>query len=109
MLFIYRIHESPDPAKIEKLSQTLHAIGMAVPKKLAEGEPAGLQQILTLCQGMPTERLVESLDPAQFETGRLLFRDKNHFGLQMLHALHLAVPSYPDLFGAAADPYEAQP
>ena len=97
--FIYRVHESPDPAKIEKLSQTLRAIGMVVPKKLAEGEPAGLQQILTLCQGMPTERLVESLTLRSLKQAVYSAINKGHFGLASKCYTHFTSPirRYPDL------------
>jgi ribonuclease R len=97
--FIYRIHESPDPAKIEKLSQTLKAVGMVIPKKMAEGEPAGLQQILNACQGTPTERLVESLTLRSLKQAVYSAVNKGHFGLASKCYTHFTSPirRYPDL------------
>jgi ribonuclease R len=97
--FIFRIHESPDPAKLEKLILTLRAVGVDVPKKISEGDPAALQQILDSVQGKPTERLVESLTLRSLKQAVYSAINRGHFGLASKCYTHFTSPirRYPDL------------
>lgn len=97
--FLYRIHESPEAGKIEKLTQTLRAIGIAPPKKLAEGEPASFQQVLSQVQGKPTERLVEMLTLRTLRQAVYSAMNRGHFGLASGCYTHFTSPirRYPDL------------
>lgn len=97
--FIYRIHETPDPAKLEKLTLTLRAVGVAVPKKIGEGDPASVQQILNACQGKPAERLVEMLTLRSLKQAVYSAVNRGHFGLASKCYTHFTSPirRYPDL------------
>lgn len=97
--FIYRIHEPPDAVKLEKLSATLRAVGVPIPKHLSDGEPHALQQILSACQGKPTERLVESLTLRSLKQAVYSAINRGHFGLGSKSYTHFTSPirRYPDL------------
>jgi ribonuclease R len=72
--FLYRIHERPDPAKMESLEKTLRAVGVGVPggpaRRASRGAPAGVGGRSRQTHGThgPHDGV------AQFKTGRLFAR-----------------------------------
>ena len=69
--FLYRIHETPDAAKLEKLQKALELLGLSIPKHIDPTHPAALKQ------GDQSQRRHADTgdgphyDPAQFKAGRL--------------------------------------
>ena len=97
--FLYRIHERPDPAKMETLAKTLQAVGVAVPPTIASGKPAALRQVLESVKGKPVEPMVHTLTLRSLKQAVYSPVNKGHFGLASEAYTHFTSPirRYPDL------------
>lgn len=95
---IYRIHEDPDPARLEELRQSLAVLGYSLP---AEGRVSShvLQEILEKVEGRPEERVVNTLVLRSLKRARYAPQPVGHFGLAMRFYTHFTSPirRYPDL------------
>ena len=95
---MYRIHDTPDPEKLESLRTFLESIGL----KLARGQvirPAQFNQILSRAKGTGNERLVnETILRSQAQA---VYSPENigHFGLALRRYAHFTSPirRYADL------------
>ena len=97
--FVYRVHEAPDPERIEKLKQTLTAAG--VDFHFAGDTPTTLElaKLLADTRGTNLERpvhtsVLRSMAKAKYEP-----QPKGHFGLALADYAHFTSPirRYPDL------------
>jgi ribonuclease R len=98
MPLLYRIHEEPDE---DKLNDTLAFLG-----KLKLGSPKGgsatpkdLQRLLARAQGLPEQRLVQTLVLRSLRLARYSPGHDIHFGLALEDYCHFTSPirRYPDL------------
>ena len=98
--FLYRVHEEPDPEKLEILKGLLARFGYHIPsgngRKL---HPRMLQDVLARVKGRPEQDLVNavvlrSMARARYDTSAL-----GHFGLSTSLYTHFTSPirRYPDL------------
>ena len=95
---IYRIHDAPDPEKLEALREFLESVGL----KLARGQvvkPEHLNRLLIKAKGEPHERLLNELvlraqARAEYNPGNI-----GHFGLALSRYAHFTSPirRYADL------------
>lgn len=92
---LYRVHEKPDPDKIEELKPLFNALGMNI---RASGTRA-FQAVLKKTKGTPEEELLNiillrSLKQAKYSTENI-----GHFGLASASYTHFTSPirRYPDL------------
>ncbi len=97
--FLYRVHERPDPLKMEALQKTLRAVGVTVPSTLAAGKPAALRQILESVKGKPVEPMVHTMTLRSLKQAVYSPVNKGHFGLASEAYTHFTSPirRYPDL------------
>jgi len=95
---IYRIHEDPDPARLEELRQSLAALGYPLPAEERVGSRV-LQRILEKAEGRPEERVVNTLVLRSLKRARYAAQPLGHFGLAMKFYTHFTSPirRYPDL------------
>jgi ribonuclease R len=96
---MYRIHERPDPSKLEEFDRVAQAFGYRLPRPFTSIEPGMFQTLLEAAQGTPEERflsrlMLRSMKQARYSEGRDI-----HFGLASACYTHFTSPirRYPDL------------
>jgi ribonuclease R len=96
--FLYRIHEPPDPDRLERLREFLTGLGLGLAKNAARS-PRALQKLLNSAEGRPEEAVVSSLVLRSMKQARYSAERKGHFGLASRAYTHFTSPirRYPDL------------
>jgi ribonuclease R len=94
---IYRIHEDPDPDRIEKLRDLAGFFGYSLPAK--DIRPADLSRLLEQAKGTQHEYLISSVTLRSMKRARYATRNVGHFGLASEAYAHFTSPirRYPDL------------
>ena len=95
---LYRVHDNPDPAKLEALREFLGTLGIALPTGQRLG-PGDLNRVLKAVEGKPVARLVnETILRSQSQA---VYSPDNlgHFGLALARYAHFPSPirRFPDL------------
>ena len=94
---IYRIHEEPDPAKVETFADLVSTFGLRFrPKRV---RPAEFQKFISSVEGRPDERMLSYLMLRSFKQAVYSARNEGHFGLASDAYTHFTSPirRYPDL------------
>lgn len=98
-VYIYRIHDTPDPEKIMELATFLHALGFELKNEHGEVKARDINAMLTDIEGSPNEELlkvvtIRSMAKAVYSTANI-----GHFGLAFDNYSHFTSPirRYPDL------------
>jgi ribonuclease R len=96
---LYRVHEEPDPAKVEVFEEFIASLGYSLsgpPERLAPGD---FQRLVERIHGKPEEKpiaflLLRTMQKARYDTANL-----GHFGLAARAYTHFTSPirRYPDL------------
>jgi len=95
---LYRIHEEPNPEKIEEFAEIAASFG----HKFSMHGPIpqrGFQQLTRQSQGKPEERMLSYLMLRSMQRARYTPHNAGHFGLAMKTYTHFTSPirRYPDL------------
>ena len=100
--FVYRVHESPSPDKIDSFQKFIFNFGLAIKGRTDKEDgihPKALQKILDKIEGTPEEAMISkymlrSLMKAEYKPENL-----GHFGLAAKYYCHFTSPirRYPDL------------
>lgn len=98
--FLYRVHESPAPDRLENLYTLLEGLGVSF--KRPKGDSATghqLDKILDQVEGTPLEAVVNSLMLRTMAKAQYSARNIGHFGLALKNYAHFTSPirRYPDL------------
>lgn len=98
--FMYRIHETPEPTKIEALNRLMGTFGLHL-KTSAEGNirPKELQIALEKIAGKPEEKILGTVSLRSMQQARYAAENEGHFGLAAEYYTHFTSPirRYPDL------------
>lgn len=96
--FVYRIHEDPDPEKIESLNAFLFNFGYRI-KGSGNVHPRALQDVLEKVKGTPQERVISTMMLRSLQKARYSDEHVWHFGLAAGYYSHFTSPirRYPDL------------
>jgi VacB/RNase II family 3'-5' exoribonuclease len=96
---LYRVHEQPDPERIEEFSQLVASLGYRMPENQATVRPEHFQLILRQIEGKPEEKLVSYLLLRTMKLARYHEENLGHFGLATDMYAHFTSPirRYPDL------------
>lgn len=96
--FIFRVHEDPDPDKLEAFAETAQLMG--VPVRFGKDvEPHDLQRLLEKVKGTDSEHVLSKLLLRSMMQARYAPVNLGHFGLAAKYYTHFTSPirRYPDL------------
>ncbi|MBI4169489.1 MAG: ribonuclease R, partial [Acidobacteria bacterium] len=96
---MYRIHEKPDPKKLEEFDRVAQAFGYRLPRPFTSIEPQAFQEIVEMAKGRPEERFLSRLMLRSMKQARYAEKRDIHFGLATSCYTHFTSPirRYPDL------------
>ncbi len=98
--FVYRIHDIPDPEKLDTLNAFILRFGHKIKTEGAKAEVAkSINALLDKVQGRPEENLVETVAIRTMSKAVYSTRNAGHYGLAFDHYTHFTSPirRYPDM------------
>lgn len=96
--FLYRIHERPDPDRLEQLREFVASFGYRFGRR-SELRPKDLQRLLMQVRGRPEESLISTVVLRSMKQARYSHENLGHFGLAAPYYTHFTSPirRYSDL------------
>jgi len=96
---IFRVHQQPDPRKLEDLREILKEFKLTLRGDVEEIRPGELQRILKAVAGTPEERFLTNIILRSMKRAFYSEQDLGHFALALEHYCHFTSPirRYPDL------------
>ncbi len=97
--FVYRIHDVPNPDKIEELSIFLHALGYEFKTHKGTVSAHDINKLLKEVTGKPEENLIKTATIRSMAKAVYTTKNIGHFGLAFKYYTHFTSPirRYPDL------------
>jgi len=98
--FVYRIHESPNPEKMENFAAFIRRFGYKLKLEGSQSEVStGINKLLDSAQGKPEENLIETLAIRAMQKARYSTENIGHYGLAFKYYTHFTSPirRYPDM------------
>ena len=97
--FIYRIHDVPDPDKIEELAIFVHALGYEFDTHKGIVKAKDINALLKEIEGSSAETLIKTATIRSMAKAIYSTRNIGHFGLAFKYYTHFTSPirRYPDL------------
>jgi ribonuclease R len=97
---LYRIHEKPDPVKVEEFAAFAQNLGYKLERHEGEYRPRDFQKFVAQLQGKAEQRFLVYLMLRSFMQARYSAENQGHFGLAAAEYTHFTSPirRYPDLF-----------
>ncbi|MCH2666631.1 MAG: ribonuclease R [Deinococcales bacterium] len=94
---LYRVHEDPNPEKVQMLGKALGRLGYEIDPKQLESQD--LQKVIAEASGKPEAQLVNILMLRSLKRARYSAENLGHYGLAFTDYLHFTSPirRYPDL------------
>jgi ribonuclease R len=99
MAFVYRIHDVPNPDKIEELATFVHALGYEFETKKGIVKATALNQLMKDVEGKPEANLIKTASIRSMAKAIYSTKNIGHFGLAFKFYSHFTSPirRYPDL------------
>ncbi|HEX9022354.1 MAG TPA: ribonuclease R [Geobacteraceae bacterium] len=96
---LYRVHEPPDPVKMNDFRELMHSFGYTLRMDGEKVIPGELQRLLVQAEGKPEERMVNEVLLRCMKQARYCAENLGHFGLAAVCYTHFTSPirRYPDL------------
>jgi ribonuclease R len=96
---LYRVHEEPDPLKVEVFDEFIGTLGYSLAGVAGELEPRDFQRLVEKIQGKPEEKPIAFLMLRTMQKARYDPANLGHFGLAAEAYTHFTSPirRYPDL------------
>ena len=97
--FVYRIHETPSPEKMQELGKFVSTFGYTIKGDLEEVHPKALQSIISEIKGKREEEAISTIMLRSLKQARYSPECSGHFGLAAQYYSHFTSPirRYPDL------------
>ena len=98
--FVYRVHDQPDPQKLENLRMALAPFGYKVKTSGTRGAISkGLNKLMTEAEGRREQNLVEMLALRAMMKAKYSTHNIGHYGLAFDYYTHFTSPirRYPDM------------
>lgn len=98
--FVYRIHESPNPEKMENFAAFIRRFGYKLKTEGTQSDVSkGINRLLDSAQGKPEENLIETLAIRAMQKARYATENVGHYGLAFPYYSHFTSPirRYPDM------------
>lgn len=94
---LYRVHEEPDPTKVQDFAEIVSGFGLKFEPKRTE--PGEFQKFIASIEGRPEERMLSYLMLRSFKQAKYSEENIGHFGLASDAYTHFTSPirRYPDL------------
>lgn len=95
--FVYRVHEDPDPEKLQNFANFASRFGY---KLSVTGEISqSLNELMSKIEGKPEQNVLESIAIRAMAKARYTTEPRGHFGLAFPHYTHFTSPirRYPDV------------
>lgn len=99
LTFVYRIHDKPDPDRLEELGLFLRAIGYDFPVTDGQVKVGAINKLLAEITGKPEENLIKTAAIRSMAKAAYSTKNIGHFGLAFKFYTHFTSPirRYPDL------------
>jgi ribonuclease R len=96
---LYRIHEAPDPLKVEQFEEFVSTLGYSLGVPSNAVRPRDFQKLVVQIQGKPEEKPIAFLMLRTMQKARYAETNSGHFGLAASSYTHFTSPirRYPDL------------
>ncbi len=96
---LYRIHEEPDPAKVDDFAEFVQSLGYRLESSGAEYRARDFQRFVDRLEGKPEAKFLAYLMLRSFMQARYSAENLGHFGLATEEYTHFTSPirRYPDL------------
>lgn len=97
--FVYRVHDVPDPEKIEELSIFLKALGYELRSHKGIVNARDINKLLEEIAGKPEENLIKTATIRSMAKAVYTTKNIGHYGLAFKYYTHFTSPirRYPDL------------
>lgn len=98
-VFVWRIHDSPKPERIEDLALFLKMLGYELIHKDGEVSPGALNRLFDEIEGKPEQEMIETAAIRSMAKAVYSMKNIGHFGLAFDFYTHFTSPirRYPDL------------
>jgi len=99
MTFVYRIHDVPNPDRIEELATLVHAMGYEFETQKGEVRTGELNKLMQAVEGKPEANLIRTASIRSMAKAIYSTKNIGHFGLAFKYYTHFTSPirRYPDL------------
>jgi ribonuclease R len=96
---LYRIHEAPDPLKVEQFEEFVSTLGYSLGVPASAVRPQHFQKLVEQIHGKPEEKPIAFLMLRTMQKARYAETNSGHFGLAASSYTHFTSPirRYPDL------------
>jgi ribonuclease R len=98
--FVYRIHEQPDPDKIQNFAEFISRFGYKLKTTGSKGEiTKSINSLLDKAKGRPEQNLIETLAVRSMQKAIYSTQNIGHYGLAFPFYTHFTSPirRYPDM------------
>jgi len=97
--FVYRIHDKPDPEKLEKFNHFIKRFGYGIMTNSPAAVSASMNQLITNVTGKKEQNVIETLAIRTMAKAEYSTRNIGHYGLGFEYYTHFTSPirRYPDM------------
>jgi len=97
--FVYRVHDRPDPDKLENFNNFIHKFGWGIQLVTPKGVAESMNHLLTNVKGKKEQNVVESLAIRAMAKASYSTRNIGHYGLAFDYYTQFTSPirRYPDM------------
>jgi ribonuclease R len=97
--FVYRIHDKPDPEKLEKFNHFIKRFGYGIMTNSPAAVTTSMNQLITNVHGKKEQNVIETLAIRTMAKAEYSTRNIGHYGLGFEYYTHFTSPirRYPDM------------